>query len=33
MRLRHIVFCGLSGFPHYLKKGTIFEEKKILNLI
>ena len=31
----HFVTCGLSGsyliFPHYLIKGTIFEEKKLLN--
>ena len=31
-RMRHIIICGLSSlcyiFPHYLIKGTIFEEKK-----
>jgi hypothetical protein len=33
-RMRHIVICGLPGsiFPRYLIKGTIFGEKKSLNI-
>ena len=34
--LRHITICGLSGstifFTHYLTNGTIFEEKKLLDM-
>jgi len=34
MRMRHIVTCGLPDstvfFPHYLKNGTIFGKKMII---
>jgi hypothetical protein len=36
MRMRHIVICGFSGctifFPHYFINGTIFGNRKFLNI-
>ena len=36
MRMRHIVICGLprstAFLPHYLINGTIFDEKRLLDI-